>query len=478
MRSEGGRHGRRGLIVALVLLWAGPGWAGFEDDFTGATLRLDLYHSGTATEERWAGDRARIEGPWPGSQTALLDDSGLGAYLAEVVDLASNRPLYSRGFADTFAEWQTTPEAIAGTWRTFPEAIRFPEPRQPVQVRIRRRGTDGIFREIWSSTVDPAAPAVDRAPVGPQTVWTLEEGGAPAVKLDLLLLGDGYTAAERDKFHADARRLADVLLRTEPFASRRGDLNIRAIDTATPASGVARPQVGEFRRTALGTTYNAFGSERYVLTFDDRAWRDVAAAAPYDFIAILANNRTYGGGGIYNLYATAAAGSEFSPYVFVHELGHSLGGLGDEYYTSPVAYEAPAGEIPEPWEPNLATGRDPRRLKWSDLLTGGIAVPTPWGKADYEKASLAFQDRRRKIRAENRPEEEMEALFREERELFTRTLGAEPHAGKVGAFEGAGYQATGMFRPSADCIMFTRDPVAFCAVCRRAIERVIDRHAR
>jgi hypothetical protein len=72
----------------------------------------------------------------------------------------------------------------------------------------------------------------------------------------------------------------------------------------------------------------------------------------------------------------------------------------------------------------------------------------------------------------------MEALFREERELFTRTLGAEPHAGKVGAFEGAGYQATGMFRPSADCIMFTRDPVAFCAVCRRAIERVIDRHAR
>ena len=72
----------------------------------------------------------------------------------------------------------------------------------------------------------------------------------------------------------------------------------------------------------------------------------------------------------------------------------------------------------------------------------------------------------------------MEALFREEREKMTALLAAGSHAGKVGAFEGALYEAKGYYRPQADCIMFTRDEVGFCAVCRRAIERVIDLYAR
>ncbi len=82
------------------------------------------------------------------------------------------------------------------------------------------------------------------------------------------------------------------------------------------------------------------------------------------------------------------------------------------------------------------------------------------------------------MRAAGAPEEELETLFREERELFTRTLGEEPHAGEVGAFEGAGYQQSGLYRPSPDCLMFTRDRVGFCAVCRHAIEAVIDLHTR
>ena len=69
----------------------------------------------------------------------------------------------------------------------------------------------------------------------------------------------------------------------------------------------------------------------------------------------------------------------------------------------------------------------------------------------------------------------MEALFREEQARSTALLG--PLAGKVGAFEGALYEATGYYRPQADCIMFTRDEVGFCAVCRRAIEATIDRYA-
>jgi hypothetical protein len=52
-------------------------------------------------------------------------------------------------------------------------------------------------------------------------------------------------------------------------------------------------------------------------------------------------------------------------------------------------------------------------------------------------------------------------------------LGAQRYAGKVGAFEGANYESKGYYRPEVDCIMFTRHQ-SFCAVCRRAIERVIE----
>ena len=55
-------------------------------------------------------------------------------------------------------------------------------------------------------------------------------------------------------------------------------------------------------------------------------------------------------------------------------------------------------------------------------------------------------------------------------------LRAEAHYGEIGAFEGAGYQAKGLYRPAVDCIMFTRNPDHFCPVCAAAIERVIDLH--
>ena len=81
------------------------------------------------------------------------------------------------------------------------------------------------------------------------------------------------------------------------------------MDSASPQSGVSRPRAGTFRDSALGARYNTFDSERYVLSLDDRKWRDVAAAVPYDAVLILVNERKYGGGGIFNLYSTAAADS-------------------------------------------------------------------------------------------------------------------------------------------------------------------------
>jgi hypothetical protein len=464
---------RRWIILAFSFLILTPAVAGFDEDFTGATLRVDYYHMGTAGEEHIALERARIEGPWPGSRSQLIDTTNLGKYLVELVDLATNRLLYTRGFASIYGEWETTGEARR-IWRAIPEAVRVPEPHRPFQLRIRKRQSDQSFREIWSVTLDPASRFVDRAPVQPRTVWSLMEHGDPAVKVDLLILGDGYTAAEMEKYRADVGRAAEALFATEPFASRKEDFNVWAIDTPSEHSGVPRPRSGIFYRTPLGASYNSFDSERYILSLDDRSWRDIAAASPYDSVLILVNERKYGGGGIYGLYSTAAADSAFSPYLVVHEFGHHFAGLGDEYYTSDVAYEEFSEGRVEPWEPNITALNDSEQLKWGDLLTDGTPLPTPWNKSEFEKHSRAIQQRRRELRAAGAPEEKLEQLFTEERAQLTEMLAAEQYAGRVGAFEGAMYEAQGLYRPTADCIMFTRDRVGFCPVCRHAIERIVD----
>jgi hypothetical protein len=155
----------------------------------------------------------------------------------------------------------------------------------------------------------------------------------------------------------------------------------------------------------------------------------------------------------------------------VHEFGHHFAGLADEYYTSDVSYGSPA-DRPEPWEPNATA--DPQAAKWKDLIAPGTPLPTPWPKADFEAMQRDIQERRRQIRAQHRPEEEMENLFREELKRTTALLKSRV----VGAYEGSMYEARGYYRPQEDCIMFTRDEVGFCAVCRRAIERVIAMYAR
>src|SRR5205814_8875001 len=152
---------------------------------------------------------------------------------------------------------------------------------------------------------------------------------------------------------------------------------------------------------------DAFGSERYVLSFDNRALRKVAQFAPYEFVEILANNRTYGGGGIFNLYSTVAVDNAFANYVFVHEFGHHFAGLADEYYTSASAY-APTAERAEPWEPNATALLDAARLKWKDLVAADTPIPTPWDKEALEKYSREVQKRRGQLRRERRPESEME----------------------------------------------------------------------
>src|SRR5437899_847984 len=362
------------IVLQVLLLFAAAA--------APATMRLDYVHTGDAREEHYALDAVVREGAWPGPPDRRIDDTNLGRYLFEVRDSKSGETVYSRGFASMFGEWETTPEAKDRP-RGFHESVRFPEPGGPVTITIKKRTPRGLFEPAWSVRVDPADPAVDRRPPPGIKVWALMKNGEPADKVDLLLLGDGYTAGEMDKWHRDVKRLADTLFATSPFKEHRGQFNVWAADTPSEDSGVSRPSDGVYRRTALGATYDAFGSERYVLDFDDKRLREVASAAPYEFIEIVVNDRKYGGGGIHNLYATVAADNAFTPYVFVHEFVHHFAGLAYEYYTSPLPYQAPAAaERPEPWEPNATA--DPQAAKWRDLVSPGLPLPTPWLKKEFE----------------------------------------------------------------------------------------------
>ncbi|HEX7707185.1 MAG TPA: IgA Peptidase M64 [Thermoanaerobaculia bacterium] len=462
------------LIALLVALPAAA--ASFDGLFLDKTMRLDYFHTATpAGEEIVALDSIVSDGVWSGSRTRLLDTLNLGKYYFEVIDRATNQVIFSRGFASVYSEWVTTPDAKKRP-ATFHESLRFPWPKNPVQVVLKKRDEENSFQQVWSTVVDPNSRFVNPADPEPAgRVWSLIENGPPSTKVDLLIIGEGYTAAEMPKLRGDTERLVGKLFATEPFKSRKGDFNVRVLELPAAKSGVHRPRTSDDRRTVTGVQYNIFDSERYILTLDNKALRNAASSAPYDFIEILVNEKQYGGGGIFNDQATTSVDSGFSEYVFVHEFGHHFAGLGDEYYTSDVAYETGGVDHPEPWEPNVtANGTNP---KWMELVTPGTPLPTPWDKEAFEKRQREYQAERRQLRDANVPEERMDELFRRSQATETKFLGSQKYAGRVGAFEGAGYEAKGLYRPEADCIMFTRNEVGFCDVCTRAIQRVIDLYA-
>ena len=468
----------RYLLAIVLLLALPPQPVAYDQYFTGDTMRVDLFHTGgPSSGETFALDQVVNDGAWAGSRTQLTDGSNLGQYQFDV--RINGEVRYSRGFGSIYGEWETTAERKT-THRTFHESLRFPWPKRPVTVTVSKRQHDNSFAPVWTTEIDPSSRFVNPAPLAAQAgkVVAISDNGPPAEKVDLLIISEGYTPAEMPKFEQDARRLLDALFAEEPFASSRRNFNVRALELPSAQSGVNRPNAGVFRRTPIGAQYNIFDSERYLLTLDNRALRDAASAAPYDFVEILVNERTYGGGGIFNDHATASVDSEFSEYVFVHEFAHHFAALADEYYTSDVAYETGARDRPEPWEPNITALKDPAALKWRDLVTPGTPLPTPWQKDEFEKHTQAIQERRREIRKRNAPEEEMDALFRAQADFDEKFLAAMTYGQAVGAFEGAGYEAKGLYRPQADCIMFTRDPVGFCAVCRRAIARIIGMYSR
>lgn len=421
-----------GLILAATLA---AGTASFDDLFEDRTLRLDYHHTGARGEELISLDAFRLEpGRWAGSKVHLIDHLEWGKYRLQVADAESALTIFTRTYSTLFGEWQTTGEAASGIGRTIHESALMPMPRRPATVSLASRRPDNSFAEIFTMRLDPASHLIERAgpPAGAQ-VHEVEVHGPAADKVDLLFLSDGYSLAEAEKFRRDVRRFTERLFSFSPFLENRGRFNVRAVLVPARESGVDEPRKGIWRDNPLGSSFNTFDIERYLTTLANREVRDAASAAPYDRIYVIVNSSRYGGGGVHDLFAVFSSDNEYSGYVAIHEFGHAFAGLGDEYYTSEVAYNEfyPAGV--EPWEPNITAMLPGGLPKWADLLSPGVPIPTP---ADPNRFGSV-----------------------------------------VGAFEGAGYAAKGLYRPSIDCQMFSKGDRPFDPVCRRAIQRIIDFYA-
>ncbi len=230
-----------------------------------------------------------------------------------------------------------------------------------------------------------------------------------------------------NKFIKDIRVLTDSLFKTEPFSKMKHYFNIYALKTPSVESGTDVPGERIFRNTVFNSTFYTFDISRYLTTSDMKTVHDKAAAVPYDQIILLVNSDRYGGGGFYNYLDVCTSGNKLSPRVFIHEFGHEFAGLGDEYYTSEVAYENYYNLKIEPWEPNLTTLID-FDSKWKSMVDSTTPIPTP------------------------------------------RYSG---YSSKVGAFEGGGYEAKGIYSPMEDCIMKSNSTTHFCPVCIKAIKDVI-----
>jgi hypothetical protein len=461
----------------------------FNEYFSDQTMRVDYFHTGDSAAEIVAIDHVYQYGNWAGSIKNLTDEFNNGAYYYKVYDAASGRLIFSKGFDSYFKEYQTGEEASKGIKRTYHESAIIPFPKNKIKFALEKRDNRNRLNEIFSKEIDPADLYIIKDPVKDKSVKVFKShsGGDPHTSLDIVILGDGYTSKEEAKFKKDLKRYTGLLIAQEPFKSSGGKINISGILKPSEESGIDEPGANIYKSTSLGTTFYSLGSERYVLTEENKIMRDIAAHAPYDAVYIMCNSARYGGGGIYNFYCTFVSDNQFSPYIFLHEFGHSFAGLADEYYTSDVAYNEfyPAGQ--EPVEPNITRLLDKNNLKWKNLITPGIEIPSGWEKENYDRMDYAWQKERREMNKNiaelKRSRAPLAAIEKAQNEYNTKDklhsdevdkyLMGSKYWNKVGAFEGAGYSAKGMYRSMLDCLMFSKGTKPFCKVCEEHTAKVI-----
>ena len=245
---------------------------------------------------------------------------------------------------------------------------------------------------------------------------TLHRSGNASNRHDLVILADGFRANERDKFDREARDVLEAMRTTEPFASLMGRINVHSHFRASARSGPSTTN------NAYGTHFTKSGfsfdthlaAQNRLLIMADAA----ATAGQVDSILVILNSSRRGGTATGFLCFASTGGG---PRVALHELGHAIGRLGDEYSTGDIGISR---DVVALIYPNLTTARTRDQLPWKQFVSPDTRVPAS---------------------------------------LFTRG---------VSAYQGGGTYASGLYRPERNCRMRTDGP-GFCVVCRHELTRRI-----
>jgi hypothetical protein len=167
-----------------------------------------------------------------------------------------------------------------------------------------------------------------------EPVTRIRDNGSPFNRVDIVFLGDGYTAGEisNGKYAADVEAVLARFFYEEPYAEYQRFFNVYRIDVTSNESGADHPSRGVYRDTALGSTYDCSGIQRFICSnfaaVNDVLARSVADPNARDIVILLVNDREYGGAGGY--IAIASTHPE-TVEIVLHEVGHSFAFLADEY---------------------------------------------------------------------------------------------------------------------------------------------------
>ncbi len=481
----------RSLIAAilLTLVLNAQTTIQFDDYFIDKTLRIDYFHIGDAKTEMITIDKVFSYGIWAGSLNHLVDNLNNGKYYVKIYDATTGKLIYSKGFDTLFGEYASSDDGVNGIVKSFHETAILPFPKNKIIFALEKRNEKNLLDEFFRTEIDPQSIYIIKDKIADSSVEIFNpvSNGDPHKKVDIVILAEGYTKSERDKFEKDLNRFVEFFFEQEPYKSQKNNFNIYGVFKPSEESGTDLPGADIFVNTVLNTSFWTLGSERYLMTEDNLSMRNLAAHVPYDAIYIQVNHPRYGGGGIYNQYCTYTTDNQFAKYLFTHEFGHSFTGLADEYYTSDIAYNDFFKQTVEPVEPNITALLDPKNIKWKKYLSEGIEIPTPWEKEEFDRFSYEWLKERNRLNSyiaelkRNRaPEDQIKAAEEEyaikdkkQSEKVDKYLMSSKYWNKVGAFEGAGYQPTGLYRPMLDCIMFSKGDKPFCKVCEEAIKKVI-----
>jgi len=420
----------KNLILFLLLLPFITFAQHFDNYFENKTLRLDYLHIGNAHSEEiepvtfWQG------GIWSGTREQLIESVRLGEMVITVKDAKTDQIIFTRSYSTLFGEFVTTEKAEIEIG-VFEECVLLPYPKMPIKYEFTVYSRVHIPTLLFEGEFNPETTA--QKPFKKEyKVVDLHIGGKVENCLDILFLPDGYSKKDKKKLQKDMQIFADYILNCSPFKENKEKINIRAVEGFSKASGITDPNANIYKNTLLNSSYNTIDVDRYLMCLDVWRMNEIADDAPYDAILIIANSSKYGGGGIYNFYATVNSDGEFSDYVTVHELGHSIAGLGDEYFDSEVSVRDFYPEGIEPIEVNLTTLVDFDK-KWKHLLAPDLPIPTP------------------------------------DTNEFNNILGV---------FEGGGYVAQGVFRPWRNCTMKTKAWNSFCPVCQEGFIRLFEYYSK